>query len=171
MTRSRTITGGALSAALVLTALVLLPSAAFGQTTDPGAPATGSPPANQYEIPTQAGRKDGAPPNAQRNSNSGSLYRTDNNFGTSAIVPGDPRGGGGAGGGGGGGGAGGTGGTGGTGGGSGSGSGSGSSGSDGGGLDVGSPSELATYTTLPLIVILGAVIGVAGVRMRRRAEL
>jgi hypothetical protein len=159
MRRSRTIIGGALSAALVLTSLALLPSAAFGQTADPGAPAAGTPPANQYEIPTQAGRKDAAPPNAQRNANSGSLYRTDNNFGTSAIVPGDPRDGGGNGG---------TGGTGGTGSGTGSGNGSGDS---GGGLDTGAPSELATYTTLPLIVLLGAVIGVAGVRMRRRAEL
>jgi hypothetical protein len=163
MRRSRTITGAALSAALVLTSLALLPSAAFGQTADPGAPAAGTPPANQYEIPTQAGRKDAAPPNAQRNANSGSLYRTDNNFGTSAIVPGDPRDGGGNGG------SGGTGGTGGTGSGTGSGSGSGSG--DSGGLDTGAPSELATYTTLPLIVLLGAVIGVAGVRMRRRAEL
>jgi hypothetical protein len=167
MSRSRTITGAALTAALVLTSLMLLPSAAFGQTSDTGAPAAGSPPANQYEIPTQAGRKDAAPPNAQRSGNSGSLYRSDNNFGTSAIVPGDPRGGGGGDGGG----SGGTGGTGGTGSGSGSGSTSGSGDSGGGGLDTGAPSELATYTTLPLIVILGAVIGIAGVRMRRRAEL
>jgi hypothetical protein len=164
MRSSRTFIGALLSGALALG--VVLPSTALAQSADTGAPGVGTPPANQYEVPTQAGRKDAAPPNAQRNgnSNSGSLYRTDNNFGTSSVVPGDPRGGGGNG-------PGGTGGTGGTNGGSGSGSGSGSGGSSGGGLDTGSPSSFATYTTLPLIVILGAVIGIAGVRMRRRAEL
>jgi hypothetical protein len=35
-------------------------------------------------------------------------------------------------------------------------------------LDTGSPSTSAAYTTLPLIIILGIVIGIAGVRMRRR---
>ncbi len=38
-------------------------------------------------------------------------------------------------------------------------------------LDTGSPSTSAAYTTLPLIIILGIVIGIAGVRMRRRAEV
>jgi hypothetical protein len=157
---------------LVAAGLALLPAAAQAQTADPGAPAAGTPPANQYQIPLQAGRRDAAPPKAQRNPNPGSLYRSDNNFGSSSIIPGDPRSGGGDGG------AGGAGGTGdnpagsgpGAGSGSGSVSGSGSS-DDGGGLDTGAPSEVAAYTTLPLIVLLGAVIGVAGVRMRRRAEL
>ena len=156
---------------LVIAGLALVPASASAQTADHGAPGGGTPPANQYEIPLQAGRKDAAPPNAQKNSGSGSLYRTDNNFGSSSVIPGDPRGGGGDGG------AGGAGGTGDkpTGSGSGSGSGSGtenaSGSSDGGGLDTGAPSELAAFTTLPLIVLLGAVIGIAGVRMRRRAEL
>jgi hypothetical protein len=156
---------------LIAAGLALLPATAQAQTADPSAPAAGTPPANQYQIPLQAGRRDAAPPKAQRNPNTGSLYRSDNNFGSSSIIPGDPRGGGGDGG------AGGAGGTGdnpaGSGSGSGSGSGteSGSGSSDGGGLDTGAPSEVAAYTTLPLIVLLGAVIGVAGVRMRRRAEL
>jgi hypothetical protein len=162
---------------LVAAGLALLPAAAQAQTADPGAPAAGTPPANQYQIPLQAGRRDAAPPKAQRNPNpnSGSLYRTDNNFGSSSVIPGDPRSGGGDGGAGGAGGAGGTGDKPAD---SGSGAGSGprsESGSgtpdDGGGLDTGAPSEVAAYTTLPLIVLLGAVIGVAGVRMRRRAEL
>jgi hypothetical protein len=157
--------------ALVAAGLALLPATAQAQTADPGAPAAGTPPASQYQIPLQAGRRDAAPPNARRNPNSGSLYRTDNNFGSSSIIPGDPRSGGGDGG------AGGAGGTGdnpagsGPGSGSGSGSESGAGSDDGGGLDTGAPSEVAAYTTLPLIVLLGAVIGVAGVRMRRRAEL
>ena len=160
-----------LCGALVVAGLALVPATAAAQTSDPNAPGAGTPPANQYEIPLQAGRKDAAPPNANQNPRSGSLYRSDNNFGSSSFVPGDPGGGGGGGNGGGGAGAGGTGdnpsGTG-----SGTGSGSGSGGSSGGGgLDTGAPSELAAFTTLPLIVILGAVIGVAGVRMRRRAEL
>jgi hypothetical protein len=157
-----------LLAGLIAAGVLLVPSTAFGQTVDPGAPASGSPPANQYEIPLQAGRKDAAPPNADRNSNSGSMYRSNNNFGSSSIIPGDPGGGGGDGG------AGGTGGTGSGGSGSGSGSGGGSGAantSDSSGLDTGAPSELAAYTTIPLLVILGAVIGIAGVRMRRRAEV
>ena len=137
-------------AGLIAAGALLVPSAAYGQTADPGAPTAGSPPANQYEIPLQAGRKDAAPPNAQGkgNSNSGSLYRSNNNFGSSSVIPGDPGGGGGGDGG-----AGGAGGTGDnpTGSASGSGSGSGGSGStnDSNGLDTGAPSELAAYTTIP----------------------
>jgi hypothetical protein len=157
-----------LCAGLVVAGLALLPSTASAQTTDPGAPGVGTPPANQYEIPLQAGRRDAAPSNARRDPRAGSLYRSENNFGSSSIIPGDPRNGGGTGG---------SGGAGGTGDGAGAadaGSGSGAGGPVGSGpneLDTGAPSELSAYTTLPLIVLLGAVIGVAGVRMRRRAEL
>jgi hypothetical protein len=158
-----------LLAGLIAAGALLVPSAAFGQTADQGAPTAGSPPANQYEIPLQAGRKDAAPPNAQGKGNSGSLYRSNNNFGSSSVIPGDPGSGGGGDGG-----AGGAGGTGdnpnGSASGPNSGSGSGS-GNDSNGLDTGAPSELAAYTTIPLLVILGAVIGLAGVRMRRRAEV
>jgi RNA recognition motif-containing protein len=38
-------------------------------------------------------------------------------------------------------------------------------------LDTGSPSTGAAFTTLPLLIALGIVIGIAGVKMRRRAEL
>jgi hypothetical protein len=78
-------------AGLVVAGLALLPSGASAQTTDPGAPGVGTPPANQYEIPLQAGRRDAAPSNAKRDPRAGSLYRTDNNFGSSSIIPGDPR--------------------------------------------------------------------------------
>jgi hypothetical protein len=159
-----------LCAGLVVGGLALLPSAAPAQTTDPGAPEVGTPPANQYEIPLQAGRRDAAPSNAKRDPRSGSLYRTDNNFGSSSIIPGDPRDGGGTGGTGDPGGAGGTG-DGASAGGASEGSAASSASSGPDDLDTGAPSELAAYTTLPLIVLLGAVIGVAGVRMRRRAEL
>jgi hypothetical protein len=150
-------------------ALALLPTAATAQTGDPS---PGTPQANQYEIPVQAGRHDAAPPKDQGSSGGGSLYRSNNNFGSSSVVPGDPGGGGGgpaggagAGGGGGGGAA----------------AGAGAAGAAGvaavagandqNPLDTGSPSTSAAYTTLPLIIILGIVIGIAGVRMRRRAEV
>jgi hypothetical protein len=151
-------------------ALLLLPATAAAQIPDPGAPSPGTPTSNQYEIPVQAGRHDAAPPRAQRNSGGGSLYRSDNNFGSSSVVPGDPGGGGGpsgaapAGGGGGGGGVG--------------AAAAGAAGAAGAAvantqeqLDTGSPSTSAAYTTLPLIIALGVVIGIAGVKMRRRAEI
>jgi hypothetical protein len=163
---------GAISAsALVVGALGLLPSMAAAQSLDPGAPSVGSPPANQYEIPVQAGRHDAAPPRSQRGGGGGggSLYRSDNNFGSSSVVPGDP---GSSGGGGASGGAGGTGGGGGT--------GAAAAGvaaasvgaaANRNALDTGSPSTGAAFTTLPLIIALGIVIGIAGVRMRRRSDL
>ena len=156
--------------ALAATGALLLPSAAAAQTGDPS---PGTPQANQYEIPVQAGRHDAAPPKDQGSSGGGSLYRSNNNFGSSSVVPGDPGGGGGgpaggagAGGGGGGGvcGAAGA-----------AGAAAGAAGaavaSTADVLDTGSPSTSAAYTMLPLIIILGIVIGIAGVRMRRRAEV
>ena len=149
-------------------ALILLPSTAAAQTVDPGAPSPGTPTSNQYEIPVQAGRHDAAPPRDQRNSGGGSLYRSDNNFGSSSVVPGDTGGGGGPSGGAVAGGAA-------AGAAAGAASATGGAGNDGGGggetLDTGSPSASAAYTTLPLIILLGVVIGIAGVRMRRRAEI
>jgi hypothetical protein len=157
-------------AVAIAAAALLLPSAAAAQTADP---APGTPQGNQYQIPVQAGRHDAAPPKSQGKSGGGSnLYRSDNNFGTSSVVPGDP--GGGTGGGTGGGAAGG----------GGAGGGSGVSGAAGAAagaagaavaaanpLDTGSPSTGAAFTTLPLLIALGIVIGIAGVKMRRRAEL
>jgi hypothetical protein len=154
---------------LAATGLLLLPSAAAAQTGDPS---PGTPQANQYEIPVQAGRHDAAPPKDQGSSGGGSLYRSNNNFGSSSVIPGDPGGGGGgpaggagAGGGGGGGGVG-------------AGIAAGAAGvaaaatsNDQNPLDTGSPSTSAAYTTLPLNILLGIVIGIAGVRMRRRAEV
>jgi hypothetical protein len=153
---------------LAAAGLLLLPSAAAAQTGDPS---PGTPQANQYEIPVQAGRHDAAPPKDQGSSGGGSLYRSNNNFGSSSVIPGDPGGGGGPAGG------------------AGAGSGGGGGGAVAGGaaaaagvaaavtpndqnpLDTGSPSTSAAYTTLPLIILLGIVIGIAGVRMRRRAEV
>jgi hypothetical protein len=152
--------------ALAAAALFLLPSAATAQTADPS---PGTPQANQYQIPVQAGRHDAAPPKDQGNGGGGSLYRSNNNFGSSSVVPGDPGGGGGgpaggAGGGGGGGGAA-----------AGVAGAAGAAGaavaSGGDTLDTGNPSTSAAYTTLPLIILLGIVIGIAGVKMRRRAEV
>jgi hypothetical protein len=159
MTRAATITRPRWAIALTAMALALFPSAAVAQTADP---APGTPQGNQYEIPVQAGRHDAAPPKDQGSSGGGSLYRSDNNFGSSSVVPGDPGGGGGpaggasAGGGGGGGGA--------------AGAVGAAVASTGNPLDTGSPSTSAAYTTLPLIIALGIVIGIAGVKMRRRPE-
>jgi hypothetical protein len=145
----------------------MLPSAAAAQTGDPS---PGTPQANQYEIPVQAGRHDAAPPKDQGSSGGGSLYRSNNNFGSSSVVPGDPGGGGGGPAGGAGAGGGGGGGVAGA-----AGAAAGAAGaavaSSRDVLDTGSPSTSAAYTTLPLIIILGIVIGIAGVRMRRRAEV
>lgn len=153
--------------ALAATGLLLLPSAASAQLGDPS---PGTPQANQYEIPVQAGRHDAAPPKDQGSSGGGSLYRSDNNFGSSSVVPGDPGGGGGGPAGGAG-----AGGSGGSGGGGVAAGAAGAAGaavaSSGDTLDTGSPSTSAAYTTLPLIIALGIVIGIAGVRMRRRAEV
>jgi hypothetical protein len=153
--------------AIATVGLMLLPASAAAQTADPS---IGTPQANQYEIPVQAGRHDAAPPKDQGSAGAGSLYRSNNNFGSSSVVPGGPGGGGGgpAGGAGAGGGAAGV-----------------AAGAAAGGagvaavapsnnqnpLDTGSPSTSAAYTTLPLIIILGIVIGIAAVRMRRRAEV
>jgi hypothetical protein len=158
-------------AVAIAAAALLLPSAAAAQTADP---APGTPQGNQYEIPVQAGRHDAAPPKSQGKSGGGgsNLYRSDNNFGTSSVVPGDPGGGtgggtgGGAAGGGGGGGGGGVAGA--------AGAAAGAAGAAvaaGNPLDTGSPSTGAAFTTLPLLIALGIVIGIAGVKMRRRAEL
>src|SRR4051794_34475187 len=165
--RATTIARSRWAIALAAVGLMLLPSAAAAQLGDPS---PGTPQANQYQIPVQAGRHDAAPPKDQGSSGGGSLYRSNNNFGSSSVVPGDPGGGGGgpaggasAGGGGGG----------------------GVAGAVGAGaaaagaavaastdtLDTGSPSSSAAYITLPLIIILGVVIGIAGVRMRRRGEV
>jgi hypothetical protein len=153
--------------AIAAASLLLLPAAAAAQTGDPS---PGTPQANQYEIPVQAGRHDAAPPKDRGSTGGGSLYRSNNNFGSSSVVPGDPGGGGGpaggaaAGGGGGGGGA--------------AGVAAGAAGvaaaatsNNQNPLDTGSPSTSAAYTTLPLIIILGIVIGIAGVRMRRQAQV
>jgi hypothetical protein len=170
MIRATTSARFRLAIALAATGLFLLPSAAAAQTGDPS---PGTPQANQYEIPVQAGRHDAAPPKNQNqgNSGNGSLYRSNNNFGSSSVVPGDPGDGGGGGpaggasaGGGGGGGA------------------AGAAGAAAGAagvavaaghdvLDTGSPSTGAAFTTLPLIILLGIVIGIAGVKMRRRPEV
>ena len=116
---------------------------------------------------------DAAPPKDQGNTGGGSLYRSNNNFGSSSVVPGDPGGGGGgpaggasAGGGGGGAGGGAAGVAAGA-----TGVAAAASSNDQNPLDTGSPSTSAAYTTLPLIIILGIVIGIAGARMRRRAEV
>jgi hypothetical protein len=171
VTRIQTIARSRFALVLAGAVLLLLPSTAIAQTADTGAPSPGTPQANQYEIPVQAGRHDAAPPKDQGSSGGGSLYRSDNNFGSSSVVPGDPGGGGGGGGPAGGAGA--------------SGGGGSAAGAVGPGataagaaaasghnvLDTGSPSTSAAFTTLPLIIALGILIGIVGVRMRRRAEI
>jgi hypothetical protein len=171
MIHATTILRRASAIGLTTAAFAVLPSAASAQLGDPS---PGTPQANQYEIPVQAGRHDAAPPKDQGSTGGGSLYRSNNNFGSSSVVPGDPGGGGGgpaggasAGGGSGGGGGGGV------------GAAAGGAAAAAGAavastrdvLDTGSPSTGAAFITLPLIIALGVVIGIAGVKMRRRAEV
>jgi hypothetical protein len=66
--------------------------------TDPSA---GSPAGSVYELPVDRGRQDAAPRGGDGGGSAtaglpdeGSLYRSENNFGTSSQVPGDSRGGG-----------------------------------------------------------------------------
>ena len=61
--------------------------AAFAQSTDPQ---PGSPPGRVYELPVDTGRKDAAPRGGDSGSNNSpsSTFRSENNFGTSAAVPG-----------------------------------------------------------------------------------
>ena len=75
-----------------LTACFLATGLAYAQvSTDPP---PGSPPGRVYELPVDTGRKDAAPRGGESGSNaSGSTFRSENNFGTSANVPGDPGGG------------------------------------------------------------------------------
>jgi hypothetical protein len=175
MTRLRTSHRAAFAVAIGTVALALVPAGAAAQTGDPS---PGTPQANQYEIPVQAGRHDAAPPKDKGSAGGGSLYRSNNNFGSSTVIPGDPGGGGPTGGAS----AGGASGGGGGGGGGAVGKAAGAAGAGGGlaivagannknPLDTGSPSVSAAYTTLPLIILLGIVIGIAGVKMRRRAEV
>ncbi len=101
------------------------------------------------------GRKDAAPRGGDSgNNSSASTFRSENNFGTSANVPGDPGGGGGDGSGG-----------------------SGSGGSGGGGdenasafeqaaSDTGDPSAGGGYALLIVVALGGVLLGVAAARVR-----
>jgi hypothetical protein len=125
-------------------------------------PPPGSPPGRVYELPVDTGRKDGAPRGGESGSNSsGSTFRSENNFGTSANVPGDPGGG--------------------SSGSSGSGGGNGGSGSGGSGtggddavsglekaatLDTGNPSAGGGYALLIVVALGGVLLGVAAARTR-----
>jgi hypothetical protein len=73
-------------------ASLLAPGAAAAQL--PTDPAPGSPPLRVYELPVDAGRHDAAPRGGNGGpgtSDPGSSFRSENNFGTSAQVPGDPN--------------------------------------------------------------------------------
>jgi hypothetical protein len=71
----------------------LLPAGALAQSSSD--PSAGSPPGVVYQLPLSKGRTDAAPrkdtggPNADSSgSKGGSLYRSENNFGSSSHVPG-----------------------------------------------------------------------------------
>ncbi len=144
-----------------LTASFLATGLASAQvSTDPP---PGSPPGRVYELPVDTGRKDAAPRGGESGSNSsGSNFRSENNFGTSASVPGAPGGGS-----------------------SGSGGGDGGSGSGGSGgsgdqegsdnvsglekaatLDTGNPSAGGGYALLIVVALGGVLLGVAAARTR-----
>lgn len=149
-----------------------------------GDPPAGSPSGAVYELPLQQGRADAAPKGGggtgsggnaggRETGESGSLYRTENNFGSSSQVPGAPGSGGGGGASGGGAGASGAGGTGASGGSSSSAGGSAGGGASGGSA-LGSPVTDTGNTSLGDNVALLAAIGVAavaiGIGSRRLAQ-
>jgi hypothetical protein len=121
-------------------------------------PNPGSPPRAVYELPLDIARKDAAPRpkgSGKESDSSSSGFRSENNFGSSAIVPGDPRGGGGGGDGAGAGAA-----------------GSGVAGDDSGlaptaaSLDTGDPSESRALLLLGLILVVGVLLGLPSARSR-----
>lgn len=127
----------------------------------PGDPDPGSPPGRVYELPVDTGRRDAAP-RGGGNGDAGapiiSSFRSENNFGTSAVVPGDPSGGAGAGG------------ADGADGGSGDGAGGGSDGGSGveltsSALDTGDTSSAQNYLLLTLVVAGGILLGVTSSRV------
>jgi hypothetical protein len=132
-----------------------------------GDPNPGSPPRAVYELPLDVARKDAAPrakgsgKKSGKSGSSSSGFRSENNFGSSAIVPGDPRGGGGgdaaAGAGAAAAGA----------------AGAAAAGADDSGLapaatslDTGDPSESSAFLLLGLILVVGVLLGLPSARTR-----
>jgi hypothetical protein len=132
-----------------------------------GDPNPGSPPRAVYELPLDIARKDAAPRpkgSGKESDSSSSGFRSENNFGSSAIVPGDPRGGGGGGV------AAGAAGAGAAGAGA---AGGGAAGGDDSGLapaaaslDTGDPSESRAFLLLGLILVVGVLLGLPSARSR-----
>jgi hypothetical protein len=136
---------------VVLLLIAAAPAMSKANSTDPP---SGSPAGAIYQLPVDTGRQDAAPRPDGDGAGSGlpdSTFRSDNNFGTSSTVPGDPRAGENPG---------------------------GSGDAQGGGSDSatpvvqaagdnGDPSEPRTYLLLAVIVGVGAFMGLAGSRSAR----
>lgn len=81
--------------AIVIAAVILPGPTSLAQTGND--PSAGSPPGTIYELPVDKGRADAAPGRGSAGGEDagplgeGSFYRSENNFGTSAVVPGDPK--------------------------------------------------------------------------------
>src|SRR5688572_11487376 len=90
---ARTIAGmtvGGVAVWMLVALWVAVPAPA--QSDDPS---SGSPSGTIYRLPVDAGRRDAAPrPDGDPSGGGipGSTFRSDNNFGTSSVVPGDPSG-------------------------------------------------------------------------------
>lgn len=139
----------ALASLVVLALLGPTAGAAQGQSTDPS---PGSPAGTIYRLPVDNGRIDAAPRGDGGAGLPASTFRSENNFGTSSSVPGDPRSKGGGGGGG------------------------EKGGDDGSGLalssaevDTGDTSAPVAFLLLAVFVAVGALLGFSGVRSARRA--
>jgi hypothetical protein len=143
-----------------LFACLLAAGTAHAQVVVSGDPNPGSPPRAVYELPLDIARKDAAPRpkgSGNKSGSSSSGFRSENNFGSSAIVPGDPRDGGGGGAAAGGAGA----------------AGAGAAGGEDSGLapaaaslDTGDPSESRGYLLLGLILVVGVLLGLPSARSR-----
>jgi hypothetical protein len=73
---------------VVLACAALLPAAASAQDPFANDPEAGSPSGTMYEIPVQGGRADAAPSGSGAPARGGSPIRSENGFGSSAVVPG-----------------------------------------------------------------------------------
>jgi len=82
---------GGIGAMFLLGILVLFVAlhapTAYGAVGDPP---TGSPAGSVYVLPLEQGRSDAAPKSGSEGGDRGSLYRSENNFGSSSRIPGFP---------------------------------------------------------------------------------
>jgi len=141
---------------IVAVTLVILssfggPAAAGAQSPAATDPSPGSPPGTIYRLPVDTGRSDAAPRGNGGDGLPTSTFRSENNFGTSSVVPGAP-------------------GDGGKGVGAGDASGLALGSAAGARGETGETSELMAFSLLGLVVAVGALLGLMASRPGRHAS-